>query len=94
MLISISDHESFWGGVSDREGLGWGGRVGVISLVSFTLRSQFKSMVGGEFPVLSATSGAGPGNLFNTGRFKMCSRGWKVSPAVQGTEGWEKMMNV
>lgn len=48
MLISISDHESFWGGVSDREGQGgWG--VGGITLVSFTLRSQSKSMVGGEF---------------------------------------------
>lgn len=88
MLISISDHESFWGGVSDWEGWGaWGG-----SHLCVLLSDLSKSMVGGEFPVLSAASGAGPGNLFNPGRFKMCSRGWKVRPAVQGKEGWEKMM--
>lgn len=74
--------------MTGRDGGVWGG----ITLVSFTLRSQSKSMVGGEFPVLSAASGAGPGNLFNPGRFKMCSRGWKARSASQGTEGWERMM--
>lgn len=72
-----------------RDGGAWGGGI---TLVSFTLRSQSKSTVGGEFPLLSAASGTGPGNLFNPGRFKMCSRGWKARPASQGTEGWERMM--
>lgn len=74
--------------MTGRDGGAWGG----ITLVSFTLRSQSKSTDGGEFPVLSAASGAGPGNLFNPGRFKMCSRGWKARSASQGTEGWERMM--
>lgn len=60
MLISISDHESFWGGVSDWEGWGGGDMVGGFTFVSFTLRSQSKSRVGEEFPVLPAASGAGP----------------------------------
>lgn len=78
MLISISDHESFWGGVSDWEG--WGGRGGDSHLC--LLLSDLSLNPGLEGSFLSCQLLLVQA-LFNPDRFKMCSRGWKVRPAVQ-----------